>query len=51
MRQPQLCRSPLSLGYKGITVISEPNRLKSATLFVKIWRMPWICIVATMFAS
>jgi len=51
MRQPQLCSMPVSLGYNGITVISEPNREKSATLFVKIWRMPWTCIVATMFAS
>jgi len=42
---------PGSLGYNGITVISEPNRLKSATLSVKIWRMAWTCIVATMFAS
>ena len=51
MRQPRLCSMPGSLGYNGITVISEPNREKSATLFVKIWRMPWTCIVATMFAS
>ena len=51
LRVSQLCSMPGSLGYNGITVISEPNRLKSATLFVKIWRMVWTCIVATMFAS
>src|SRR5271157_1028393 len=51
IRQPQLCSMPVSLGYNGITVISEPNREKSATLFLKIWRMAWTCIVATMFAS
>ena len=45
------CKSPVCLGYNGITVISDWNRMKSATLSVKILRRPWNCIVATMFAS